>query len=226
MLLMRWEDLLFLHWAVEPDALRRFLPAGLELDTFDGRAWLGVVPFTMAATRFRCLPPVPTANRFPELNLRTYVRCGDRAGVWFFSLDAHSRLAVEGARVGFGLPYFFAEMQSRREGARVSYKSRRVDRRGPPAGFEGAWRPVGPWQAAVPGSLEHFLVERYSLFAVRRGRLLRGDVVHPPWRLAAADVALEVCDATRLVDLELDGAPCSALAAQPVLVRAAKPFAV
>jgi uncharacterized protein YqjF (DUF2071 family) len=226
MLRMRWQDLLFLHWPVAPDVVRPHLPAGLELDTFDGRAWLGVVPFTMASTRFRWLPPMPTASCFPECNLRTYVRCGDRAGVWFFSLDAHSRLAVEGARFGFGLPYFVADMESRSDGDRVSYRSRRTDRRGPPATFEGSWRPTGARRQAAPGTLEHFLVERYSLFALRRGRLVRGDVVHEPWQLATADVALQECDMARLLDLQLDGPPASALATQPVDVQAMRPLGV
>ena len=226
MLQMRWQDLLFLHWPVEPAAVRPHLPEGLTLDTFDGRAWLGVVPFTMASTRFRWLPPMPTARCFPECNLRTYVRCGDRAGVWFFSLDAHSRLAVEGARIGFGLPYFVADMTSQRDGERIVYRSRRVDRRGPPATFEGSWRAEGAWRTAAPGSLEHFLVERYSLFALRRGRLVRGDVAHPPWQLAAADVELQNCDMARLLDLQLRGPPVSALATQPIDVEAARPSQV
>lgn len=226
MLKMRWEDLLFLHWAVDPSVVRPHLPDGLELDTFDGRAWLGVVPFTMASTRFRCLPPMPTASRFPECNLRTYVRCGDRPGVWFFSLDAHSRLAVAGARFGFGLPYFVADMASRRDGERVVYRSRRTDRRAPPAEFVGSWRSLGEPRVAEPGSLEQFLVERYSLFAVRRGRLLRGDVAHEPWRLSAAEVAIERCDMAQLLGTTLDGAPVSALATQPIDVEARKPFAV
>lgn len=223
---MRWEDLLFLHWAVAPERVRRHLPAGLELDTFDGSAWLGVVPFTMASTRFRWLPPVPTASRFPECNLRTYVRCGERKGVWFFSLDAHSRLAVEGARLGFGLPYFVADMASQRDGDRVCYRSRRTDRRAPPAVFEGSWRPRGPWREAADGSLEQFLVERYSLFATRRGRLVRGDVAHAPWRLAAADVDLRTCDMARLLGMDLNGSPDSVLATQAVDVEAARPSAV
>ncbi|MCK5943775.1 MAG: DUF2071 domain-containing protein, partial [Planctomycetes bacterium] len=174
----------------------------------------------------RWLPPVPTATRFPECNLRTYVRCGERAGVWFFSLDAHSRLAVEGARLGFGLPYFRAEMATRRDGERVTYRSRRVDRRGPPAEFAAAWRPRGAPRPAAAGSLEHFLVERYSLFAVRRGRLLRGDVEHAPWQLMDVDLQLDRCDMTRLLDLPLDGPPLSALAARTLAVEAARPFAV
>lgn len=220
---MRWEDLLFLHWRVDAAALRRHLPAGLELETFDGDAWLGVVPFVMAATRFRLLPPVPTASRFPECNLRTYVRRGEHRGVWFFSLDAHSRLAVEGARLGFGLPYFHARMQSWREGETLHYRSERADRRGPEARFAASWRVAGPAHEAEEGTLEHFLTARYCLFAQRRGQLVRGDIVHAPWQLAPVDLRLDTCDMTRLVDLELDGQPAHVVAARPVDVAAWTP---
>jgi len=226
MLKMRWEDLLFLHWAVAPEIIRPHLPQSLELDTYDGQAWLGVVPFTMASTRFRCLPPMPTAHRFPECNLRTYVRCGDHAGVWFFSLDAGSRLAVEGARLGFGLPYFAADMQSVRVGDQVKHRSRRRDRRGPPAEFEASWSPVGEWREADPATLEHFLVERYSLFSLRRGRLLRGDVTHPRWQLSEARAEVTACDMTRLLGLHLNGEPALVLAARPLEVHALRPYSV
>ena len=153
-LTMRWEELLFLHWPVAAAALRPHLPPGLELELFDGTAWLGVVPFRMARTRCRWLPPMPTAHTFPELNLRTYVRGGGRSGVWFFSLDAASRLAVEGARLGFGLPYFAARMACARDGERVRYRSERTDARGPAAVFRGEWRAMGPFAPARPGTLE------------------------------------------------------------------------
>lgn len=222
---MRWEDLLFLHWPIEPERLRSLLPQGLELQTYDGAAWLGVVPFVMAATRWRWLPPVPTAHRFAECNLRTYVRRGDRPGVWFFSLDAASRLAVAGARLGFGLPYFDARMACVREGATVQYRSERRDRRGPPAEFEGRWTMRGAEATAAPGSFEHFLVERYCLYAMRRGRLLCGEIHHEPWRLTAADLELRRCDMTRLLGCELQGPPASVLAARPVEVAAWSPMA-
>ena len=225
-LTMRWEELLFLHWPVAAAALRPHLPAGLELETFDGTAWLGVVPFRMARTRFRWLPPMPTAHTFAELNLRTYVRAGGRTGVWFFSLDAASRLAVEGARLGFGLPYFTARMACVRDGERVRYRSERTDARGPAAVFRGDWRASGPFAPARPGTLEQFLVERYCLFAQRRGRLVCGEIAHQPWQLAAAEVQLEVVEMTRLLGIELVGAPASALLAAPIDVAAWSPVPV
>ncbi len=220
---MRWEDLLFLHWPVAAAALRPHVPAGLELETFDGHAWLGVVPFRMVNTRCRWLPPAPTAHTFPELNLRTYVRRGDRAGVWFFSLDAASRLAVAGARLGFGLPYFRARMQCERRIDDVVYVSERCDRRGPPATFAARWRPVGPPVPAALGTFEQWLVERYCLFALRRGRLLCGEIAHAPWQLARAELEIAHCDMGRLVGVPLSTPPVSVLATAPVAVAAWSP---
>jgi hypothetical protein len=225
-LTMRWEELLFLHWRVDAARLAACVPDGLELETFDGSAWLGVVPFRMAAVRARWLPPLPTAHTFPELNVRTYVRAGGRSGVWFFSLDASSSLAVAGARAVFGLPYFRATMEcaANRDGCR--YRSQRTDRRGPAARFAATWRPLGPGVSAEPGSLVHFLVERYCLFARRRGRLVRGDVVHAPWDLAPVDLQLAECDMTRSLGLELTGPPDSALVTTPRTVAAWAPVHV
>ncbi|MBL8753887.1 MAG: DUF2071 domain-containing protein [Planctomycetes bacterium] len=220
---MAWHDLLFLHWPVPAAALQAHLPPGLELETFAGSAWLGVVPFRMVRTRWRFLPPVPTAGTFDELNVRTYVRAGGRSGVWFFSLDAASRLAVEGARLGFGLPYFRARMACRVEHGNVEYRSERHDRRGPPAVFAAGWSQRGGGAVAAPGSLEQFLVERYALFAWRRGRLVCGEIAHAPWRLAPAEVRIDACDMGRILGLALPPAPVSALAAAALDVAAFAP---
>lgn len=220
---MEWRDLAFLHWRVDAALLQRLLPAGLSCDTFDGCGWVGVVPFRMAATRVRWLPPVPTTAGFLELNVRTYVRAGERPGVWFFSLDAASRLAVGGARAGFGLPYFHARMHLARSGAAVHYESERADRRAPPARFAARWSPTGAFAAAAPGSLEHFLCERYCLYARRRGRLVCGEVAHSPWQLAPAEVELACCDMTRLLGTGLGASPASVLAARDLAVVAWSP---
>lgn len=218
---MRWEDLLFLHWPIDPDVLRPHIPSQLEIDTFDGQAWIGVVPFLMAATRFRLLPAIPTAYRFLECNLRTYVRgARGRKGVWFFSLDAESRLAVAGARLGYGLPYFDAKMHCEHLGDRVQYRTHRTDRRGPPATFEAIWQSLGPARPAAPATLEHFLAERYCLYTQCRGKLLRGDIEHEPWQLAPAEVEIQQLDMTQLLAHSLAGPPTSALAAQPLTVTA------
>jgi uncharacterized protein YqjF (DUF2071 family) len=224
LLTMDWRDLLFLHWPVAAARLQPHLPAGVEVETFDGEAWLGVVPFRMARTRFRWLPPLPTAHTFPELNVRTYVRAAGRSGVWFFSLDAVSRLAVAGARATFGLPYFAAHMRCERAGERVQFASERRERRAPPATFAAHWQANGPFVRCTPGTLAHFLVERYCLFAWRRGRLVCGEIAHPPWQLAPATVELATCEMTQLLGHGLDGTPTSALAARPLRVAAFRPL--
>ena len=204
---MVWRSLAFLHWRVDPARITPLLPEGLEVETYDGSAWIGVVPFEMYDTRFRGSPRMPSATNFPELNVRTYVVAEGRPGVWFFSLDAASRLAVIGARTTFGLPYFRASMRMEVDGDCVRYSSRRTERRAPQATFRAAYEPRGEPRFAAPATLEHFLTERYCLYAQRRGRLVRGEVHHAPWPLQDAHVELEECDMTRLLGFELKDAP-------------------
>ena len=188
---MRWLDLLFAHWPVDPDALGPLLPAGLEVDLFDGEAWLGIVPFTMADVAPRGFPAIPRLSRFPELNVRTYVRRNGTPGVFFLSLDAASRPTVEGARRVFHLPYFQARMRSVRTPDGVDYRSSRTDRRGPPAAFRARYRPTGPAAAATPGSLDDWLTRRMRLFATdRRGRIVQTAVDHPDWLLRPAEAQI------------------------------------
>lgn len=225
---MSWHDLLFAHWRVEPAALRRHLPDGLDLDLRDGAAWLGVVPFRMSGVRPRGFPAMGGVSAFPELNLRTYVVRDGRPGVWFFSLDAASRVAVRVARATFHLPYFDARMECRVDpGGRVSYRSRRVHRGVAGAEFEGEYGPVGEPFAAQAGSLEHWLTERYCLYAAdARGTVRRGDIAHEPWPLQRAEAEIRKCDMTRLVGLELSGEPAHLLFARRVDVRAWWPVRV
>ena len=206
---MRWVDLLFAHWPVPADALRGLLPPGLELDTFDGRAWLGLVPFRMEDVAPRFLPAPPGPGAFPELNVRTYVKRGRRGGVWFLSLDAGSRLAVEGARTAFHLPYYRARMSSTTEAGWVEYRSEREDPRGLPAIFAARYRPVGPVELAVPGSLAEFLTGRFGLFAMDGdGRLSWTAIRHAPWPLQPAEVEIERNTMAAAQGLELPaGAP-------------------
>jgi hypothetical protein len=136
----RWHDLLFAHWPVPPERLEPAIPPGLALDTYDGHAWLGVIPFHMTGIRLRGLPPLLGLSAFPELNVRTYATAATKPGVLFFSLDAGSRLAVEVARRWYHLPYFHAVMAVTPEGEGVGYRSRRQDRRGAPAELRGRYR--------------------------------------------------------------------------------------
>lgn len=219
---MRWQDLLFAHWRVDAAILRSRLPSGLELDLHDGQAWLGVVPFQMCGVRPRLTPPIPGISAFPELNLRTYVRAGGQAGVWFFSLDAASRLAVRMARATFHLPYFDAAMRCdvAADGS-VRYASQRTHRGVVPAELRGRYRPVGPVFSARPGTLEHWLTERYCLFAAdAQGRLYRGDIAHAPWPLQAAEADLEVCRMTGLLGINLPSVPEHLLFARSLDVQA------
>lgn len=185
---MVWEDLLFAHWPVAAEVLRPLLPAGLELDLYNGEAWLGVVPFRMCETRLRGLPPLPGTATFPELNVRTYVTAQGRPGVWFFSLDAASRLAVRAARRFFHLPYYDARMATRAAGKRILYSSQRTHRGAAFTEFHAEYAPASEVIRAMPGSLEHWLTERYCLYSAdAHGRLWRGEIHHPPWPLQIAE---------------------------------------
>jgi uncharacterized protein YqjF (DUF2071 family) len=171
--------------------MRKHLPAGLALDTFDGEAWLGVVPFRMTGIRPHGVPNVPPLSSTDEINLRTYTVADGKPGVFFFSLDAGSPLAVAIARRFFHLPYFNARFTIRYDGDTVDYASLRTHRGAPPGEFAASYRPRGPVFEAAPASLDRWLTERYCLYAAdRQGRLYRGDIHHRLWPLqpAAADI--------------------------------------
>jgi uncharacterized protein YqjF (DUF2071 family) len=182
----RWSELLFLHWKIDPTEVQRRLPVGLHVDTFDGEAWIGVVPFFMERIRPVGLPALPWLSWFLELNVRTYVYDDlGRPGVWFFSLDCNQPFAVEFARKFFHLPYQHAKMGAKRTAGGVQYLSRRRGGAGPPAAFNYA--AAGDVSPAENGTLEWFLVERYLLFSTNRaGRIFTGHVNHVPYRVAPA----------------------------------------
>jgi uncharacterized protein YqjF (DUF2071 family) len=190
----RWLHLLFLHWPVSPEVLRPLLPPGLAVDTFEGRAYVGLVPFTMRGIRPPLLPAVPVLSRFHEVNLRTYVHRGGREpGVWFFSLDAASRAAVIGARAWFRLAYHYARMHMEVEpgpdgGPRdIRYRAERLWPGPRPARCALRYRPCGPVFRAEPGSPEYFLAERYILYARAGDGLRQGRVAHEPYPLQPAE---------------------------------------
>jgi hypothetical protein len=198
---MRWHDLLFAHWPVPATELRPHIPRGLELDTFEGEAWLGVVPFTMSGVRPRFTPPLPLASRFAEMNVRTYVKAEDKPGVWFFSLDATSRLAVRAARAFFHLPYFDARILVESKEGSTHYRSERTHRGAPEARFAARYRGLGD---SPGGALERFLTDRYCLYAARcDGRLYRGEIDHELWPLERGDAEIESLDMTRLLRMRL-----------------------
>ena len=182
-----WHDLLFAHWPVRADQLRPLVPREFELDIFAGQAWVGLVPFFMTNVAPRGIPTISWISEFPELNVRTYVRIGQRPGVYFFSLDAGSWLAVKTARLLLNLPYFSATMSVRAHQSRVAYESRRE---------ESANLRIDYWSAGSPfeprrESLEYFLTERYCLYNVdRQGRPYRLEIHHPPWTLQPAEAVI------------------------------------
>ena len=205
---MSWVELLAAHWPVEPHLLEEHIPPGLTLDTFDGNAWLSLVPFEMDNTISRGLTWWPRPMKFLELNLRTYVTVeGRKPGVWFFSLDAASRLAVAGARTLFHLPYFNADMEMSVDADRVDYFSRRTHRGAVNAQFRGSYGPTGPPQPADPGTVDHWLMERYCLYAEHDGSIYRSDVHHCQWPLQPAKVEIEANTTFDIIGVELPKDP-------------------
>ena len=189
---MNWLDLLFVHWPIDSAIIQRQLPDPLRVDTWQGQAWIAVVPFRMTDVAPRCVPAIPGMSAFPELNVRTYVTIDDKPGVWFFSLDATNRLAVRLARRGFHLPYMDAQMSIERDGDWYRYSSRRTHRNEPPATFQGRYRPRREVFYAKPGSLEFWLTARYCLYAANsKGHIFRGEIDHLPWPLQLATLEME-----------------------------------
>jgi uncharacterized protein YqjF (DUF2071 family) len=203
-----WDDLLFAHWPIALATLRPLIPEQLTIETFEGTAWLGIVPFTMRRVHARGLPPLPGLSTFPEINVRTYVTAGGKPGVWFFSLDAANRLAVAAARRWYHLPYYHARMSSQAADTTIRYRSVRTQRGAPPAVLAAQYRPLGAVRQAAPGTLEHWLIERYCLYSSdSRGQLSRGDVDHAPWRIYSAEAELRANSMANAAGLTLPDTP-------------------
>ena len=184
---MRWDDVLFAHWPVESATVASRLPRGVSVDTFDGDAYLGVVGFEMQDIGPR---GVPVGLSFPELNLRTYVEVDGRPGIYFFNLDADDPLGVFVAQKLFRLPYYRARMSVTRTGDEIRLQSRRRGRGGS-AAFDATYARAGELHRPEPGTLEHFLTERYRFYtADDTGRLYHGDIRHDPWQLADATATI------------------------------------
>jgi uncharacterized protein YqjF (DUF2071 family) len=212
----RWNRLLFAHWTVPAAQVQATLPPGLSVDTFASEAYLGLVPFFMQRIRPRGLPPLPGLSWFLEYNLRTYViDAHGRPGVWFYSLDCNQPLAVAIARRGFHLPYEHADMNATLTGTTCDFTSRR---RGREETDRFTWsQPERVGRLAAPGSLEHFLVERYRLFTTdSAGRILSAKVRHAPYRLHDPEVTRWSTHVSTLAGFALSGAPVSLLAADTV----------
>jgi uncharacterized protein YqjF (DUF2071 family) len=183
-----WDDLLFSHFRVPVAALRPLVPDGLEIQEHSGSGWIGVTPFVVTSLRARGLLPLPYVSSFRELNVRTYVTRDGKPGVWFFSLDASSRVAVAAARRLYRLPYFPAEISVRRRGDEILYDCSRGDGKV----FSASYRPTGAEFRADPGSLEYFLTERYCLYAEHEAELYRAEIHHRPWPLLSARASIDL----------------------------------
>jgi uncharacterized protein YqjF (DUF2071 family) len=185
-----WHDLLFAHWPLPPQVLRPLVPAQLPLDAYEGQCWVAVTPFHMRNVRPRALPAIPGFSSLPELNVRTYVKRENKPGVYFFSLDAGILSAVFAARSFYRLPYYYARMKVGVGGNGIRYHSvRRVPAN---AEFRGGYRPAAPVQPRPPGSLEHWLTERYCLYTTTGRSTFRAEIHHVPWPLQDAEAEIEV----------------------------------
>ena len=203
-----WHDLLFAHWPVDAAKLRARIPERLEIDMFEGNAWLAVVPFRMTGVRLRGTPAVPWLSAFPELNVRTYVVCDGKPGVWFFSPDAGNSLAVTIARAWFHLPYFRARMRCSEHNGWIEYVSRRNHSGAAPATLQVRYRPIAPAFLPQRGTLEHFLTERYCLYALDGShRLIRGELHHHPWALQQAEAEFALNTMAEPIGISLEPQP-------------------
>jgi len=220
-----WHDLMFAHWRIDAAALRPLVPDALEVQEWDGSSWIAVVPFRMTDVMLRRLPSLPWVSAFPELNVRVYVEHDGRPGVYFFSLDAGNPLAVWAARRFFHLPYFWSRMsiversfgeESGGEVGEYRYASER--RRGEHAArFEATYRPTGGVFEAEPGTLEHWLTERYALYTTAPdGRLFVGHIHHAPWPLQRAATTIDADGLLASHGLSVAGEPESVLFAKRI----------
>jgi hypothetical protein len=179
----RWQWLTFLHWRYDPEIIRPLLPQDIELDTFDGAVWVGLTPFLLAGLRPPFGPALPWLSRFPETNVRTYVRGRDgERGVWFFTLDADRLVGVLGARSTYCLPYRWADMSVTRTDALVEYKSARR------AGNGSSNLAIAPGEKINAGNFDNFLTARYRLYTICRGEIAFAQIEHPPWPLRGGRV--------------------------------------
>jgi uncharacterized protein YqjF (DUF2071 family) len=188
-MIQSWCDLTFLHWRYPAERVQALLPPGLTVETHDGAAWIGLVPFRMDGVRPPGAPALPWLSRFPETNVRTYVRGPDgRSGIWFFSLDAARLPAVCAGRVGYGLPYCWSDMAVEVVGPRLVYRCRRRWPGPTGARCDASVRAGAPLTDADLGPLDHFLTARFRLYSQLAGRMVAANAQHPPWPLRRAEL--------------------------------------
>lgn len=199
----RWDDVLFLHWPVSPDLLRPHVPDEVELDLYDGAAWIGIVLFEVNGLRGRLLPPIPFANTFPEVNVRTYIRKNGKPGVYFFSLDTTNKLAIKAARTAYSLPYMFADVRMNRSETEVTCMSIRKERGLPRESLQVRYRPTGEKIANDEGSFQHWMAERYCLWSLFGDELFRTDIHHRQWTLESVNVEISLNTMAQFIPRDL-----------------------
>jgi len=195
-------DLLFAHWPIAAEALAPFIPRSLQLDVYEGQAWIGIVPFDISGMRLRYLPEVPFASAFAEINVRTYVTIDEKPGVYFFCLDAAHFLAAKAARLIYRLPYYYAGIEIGRGDGWIRFRSERKWT-AEPFRFEAAYRPVSEPYRSKKGDLDHWLTERYCLYTHHKDRLYRCNILHEPWPLQHAEAEIGSTTIVRLPGVEL-----------------------
>ncbi|MDR3616279.1 MAG: DUF2071 domain-containing protein [Candidatus Obscuribacterales bacterium] len=209
-----WVNLLFAHWKIPVETLRTHVPRQLQIDLYEGEAYVGVVPFRMSRVKLRGLPTVEYLSEFLELNVRTYVTVDGRPGVYFFSLDASNDVAVQIARTWYHLPYFKAQMKLTEQitttGAAndwIEYCSTRQNNKGL-NNFKASYRPITPIELSKPSSIEAFLTERYCLYVLdSKDRVCRGDIHHRQWQLQKAEARFEVNTMGKQYDFDFSQPP-------------------
>jgi uncharacterized protein YqjF (DUF2071 family) len=184
---MSWHEMLFMHWPVNECHLKSLLPAGVELESFDGQAWIGIVPFRMSGVAARWLPPLPWISKFPEVTVRTYVNVDGKPGLWYFSLDATNRFAVFMAKCVFALPYSESQISLTRDCMWRRFRSQRFVDGAVAAELDVEYRPIGSKFEAEPGTIDHWMTSRYCLYTIdKEGQILRGEIDHPTFKLQNA----------------------------------------
>ncbi|PLT35052.1 YqjF family protein [Bacillus sp. V5-8f] len=183
-----WRNLLFLHYPIQPEAVEKYIPDELMLDTFEGKAWISIIPLRITNMRVRGLPPLPFLHSYLELNVRTYVVRDGIPGIYFFSLDADHLLAVAGARIGTGLPYKQAKIRFKEERETFRLISERLKEGDLLESLDVSYKPSETLYETEPGSVDHWLLERYCMYSFHGGHLLRGDIHHEKWKVRDAKV--------------------------------------
>lgn len=201
---MKWLDSLFIHWPVDIESLRRHVPAALEIDTFDGQAWVTILPFQMAGSRLRYTPPLPWLSNFLELNVRTYVKADGKGGVWVLSVEVSNPVVVHGTRFFYDMPFYQANMSLKEIDTAMHYGSQRLYHDGLPAEFSATCQPSGAIIYAEKGSLDHWLTERYCAYATnRKGEVLRSEIHHAQWSLQPVEVEIQTNTLLDALDLNV-----------------------